>query len=427
MGIINSFIKALTPTTPVAPPADDPAEQVFLGRPLVEWVTRLRNYESLYCVAYLACEQTKARSLGQLPFAVYRKDGETRTRVEDHPLAKLVNGMANDAMTGRDLRHWLSIRRDTMGTAYLRVEWVRGIPRAIWPVNVPVRVDFDIRRPLGRRMRYLIPSGDKYTPAGSYPGDEIIAIKTAATADGVEGESLARLAARDIGLSVDMERFYESMLRNGNHQLGHVEVPDKIKSDEQLSDIRSAIAAKQGVSNAGKAPIFTAGAKWVVDQQTMRDASLIEQQEWVFRQVCRACSVPPQKVYDLSGQTYSNAEASRIDYATDTIGSEAADIETALARILESMGQPDHYVKFDLDGLMRGDAKSRGQFYREMLYAGVYDRNEVRAKEDMNPRPGLDKPFVPTNYGLVEEDGSVTVLASNGREPGDGMQTGTTD
>ena len=91
------------------------------------------------------------------------------------------------------------------------------------------------------------------------------------------------------------------------------------------------------------------------------------------------------------------------------------------------MGQPDHYVKFDLDGLMRGDAKSRGQFYREMLYAGVYDRNEVRAKEDMNPRPGLDKPFVPTNYGLVEEDGSVTVLASNGREPGDGMQTGTTD
>ena len=53
-------------------------------------------------------------------------------------------------------------------------------------------------------------------------------------------------------------------------------------------------------------------------------------------------------------------------------------------------------------------------------------RAEVREKEDLNPIPGLEKPLVPVNYGILEPDGDVTILTTN-KEPADGMQTGTTD
>jgi HK97 family phage portal protein len=389
--------------------------------------TRLYEYSSLYSIAYLACEQTKARSMGSLPVAVYRKDGGKREKVE-HPLGDLLSGQANDLMTGRDLRHWASLRRDTFGNAYIWVEWRRGKPVALWPITSQVQIDFDKNAPAGRRVRYLVPNGDNYVPAGRYFSDEVINVRTSVTKDGVHGQSIARLAAHDVGLSVDLEKFYSSMLNNGNHQLGHVEVPEGRMKPEDVESLKRAVEAKRGIDEAGKSPIFGYGAKWVTDQQTMRDASLIEQQAWVLQQVCRACNVPPWMVYDSSSGNgkYENAESSRVDYVTNTLMPDTTALETALNVILRSMGDSKLYVKFDLNGLMRGDKASQGQFYREMVYMGAMTRAEVREKEDLNPIPGLEKPLIPVNYGILEPNGEVTILTTHG-EPSDGMQTGTTD
>ena len=268
-------------------------------------------------------------------------------------------------------------------------------------------------------------------PAGVYFADEVINIRTSVTKDGIYGQSLADLAARDVGLSVDLERFYSSMLRNGNHQLGHVEVPAGAMRPQDLESLQRAIEAKRGVDSAGKAPIFGYGAKWVTDTQSMAEMDMVAQQTWVLQQVCRACNVPPWMVYDSSngGGKYENAESSRVDYVVNTIMPDVSTLETALNYILRATGADDLYVKFDLNGLMRGDKAAQGQWYREMVYAGVMTRDEVRALEELDPRDGLDKPLVPVNYGLVESDGSVTILTSAGaaKQPADGMQTGTTD
>lgn len=419
MGLKQRFVDwILTPTT-------QPRMLDISGRP--DQATRLIEYSSLYSIAYLACEQTKARSLGSLPVSIYRKEGGTREKVA-HPLGDLLAGQANDLMTGRDLRHWISLRRDTFGNAYIFVEWVRGEPVALWPIDSHVQIDFDRTAPRGRRVRYIVPSGDRYVPAGAYFADEVVNVRTAVTKDGVHGQSLARLAAHEVGLSVDLEKFYSSMLNNGNHQLGHVEVPGERMSPGEFDTLRNAIDAKRGVSEAGKTPIFAYGAKWVTDQQTMRDASLIEQQTWVLQQVCRACNVPPWMVYDSSNGNgkYENAESSRVDYVTNTVMPDTTGLEAAFAAVLRAMGDDDLYAKFDLNGLMRGDKAAQGQFYREMVYMGSMTRAEVREKEDLNPIPGLEKPLIPVNYGVLEPDGTVTILGT-GREPSDGMQTGTTD
>lgn len=391
-----------------------------------------RDHGALYSAAYVACEQTKARSFGLLPVAVYRKSGGVREEVEGHPLARLLTTRANDLMTGRDLRHWLRLRCDTFGDAYLMVEWRKGEPVALWPVTMPVAIDFDRSAPLGRRVRYEVRGSTRVgatastvAPAGVYFEEELLHFRTPITEDGIHGKSMAEMAARDVGLSIDLELFYESLLNNGNHHLGHVEIPNGKVTPEVKDSVERAIEAKSGPASAGKAPIFGYGAKWVTDQQTMRDAALIEQQQWVLEQVCRVCNVPPAKVYDYRGESYNSSESSRIDYVTDTVAPDASDVETAFSAVLRAMGQEDCYLRFDLNGLMRGDMAARGQFYRELVYAGVMTRQEVRAKEEMNPIDGLDKPLIPCNYGVLEPNGSITVLS--GKKPSDGMQSGTTD
>lgn len=381
------------------------------------------GYGALMAIDYAACEQTKARSMASLPFSVVNHRRKGSERLDSHPLAKLLNGMANEEMTSSALMSWTVLRRDTFGNAYWWIEWRGGRIAAIWPVTSTVTHDYCAKNPDGYRTRFTVAPGDDHVPAGTYFRHEIVSIPTHVTKDGVKGCSLAKLAAEEIGLSLDLERFYRSMLKNGNHHLGHVEVGSL--NDKQLSALRKAVDMKSGVDEAGRAPIFGYGAKWVADQQSMKDASVIEQQKWVLHQVCRACNVPPWKVYDGDQTTYAGGQQSSIDYVTDTIVPDVRQIELALKPVLEACGLPNAQAKFRVQGLMRGDDATRTQYYREMGYLGAITREDVRALEDFDPCGGISLPLFPLNYGTVNPDGTVNVFNSQSpTEPGDGSQAG---
>lgn len=407
------------------PVSDAPVEPVRITLP--PGIMTPAGYGSLMSIDFAACVQTKARSMASLPFQVVQEARSGRKRLDRHPLARLLNGMANEEMSAAALMDWTVLRRDTFGNAYWFVEWVKGKPVALWPITASVRHTYDKDAPRGYRTKYTVAPGDDHVPAGTYFSDEVVNIHTHVTKDGVKGMSLAKLAAEEIGLSLDLERFYRSMLRNGNHQLGHVEVPEGRMPPEELEALRTAIEAKRGVGEAGKAPIFGYGAKWVTDQQTMKDASVIEQQKWVLHQVCRACNVPPWKVYDGESATYNGGQQMRIDYVTDTIVPDVRQIEMALQPVLDACSWSNCQGKFKIHGLMRGDDATRTQYYRELGYLGVLAREDVRDLEDLEPIPGIDKPLFPLNYGTVNPDGTVNVFNADSKEPkepGDGSQTG---
>lgn len=425
VGIFLDWWRAGYPRNDAAETQDTAPQIVRVEKPFF-WnpLRGPEGYGALMSVDYAACEQTKARSLASLPVSVIR-NGRGREKLPDHPVARLLSGMANEEMTGSDLLAWHRLRCDTFGNAYWRVEWWRGDIVAIWPITGGVFHHFVPDNPPGRRTVYDV-AGDDYTKPGRYFSDEIVNVKTHLTKDGMKGVSLAKLAAEQIGLSIDLERFYKSMLHNGNHHFGHVEIDKPTLPDKAMDDLRAAVDAKSGVDNAGRAPIFAYGAKWVNDGQTMQDASLIEQQQWILHQVCRACNVPPWKVYSQEDTTYSGSQQANIDYVTETVVPDARAIEKAFVPIFAARNEPDLQLKLDVRGLMRGDDAARSQYYREMGYLGAYTRGDVRELEDLPPIEGLDKPLFPLNYGTVEEDGGVTVYARES-EPGDGSQEAVTD
>ena len=390
----------------------------------------LAGYGALMSIDYAACEQTKARSMASLPFSVVNHRRSGSERLSSHALVRLLNGMPNEEMTAPALMAWTVLRRDTFGNAYWFIEWDRGRIEAIWPVTAAVTHNYNPDAPNGRRTTYTVSAGDRHVPAGTYFTDEVVNISTHVTKDGIKGYSLAKMAAEEVGLSLDLERFYRSMLRNGNHHLGHVELPEgnAVNDQKKLDALRKAVDMKSGVDEAGRAPIFGYGAKWVANQQTMKDASVIEQQKWVLHQVCRACNVPPWKVYDGDQTTYAGGQQSSIDYVTDTIIPDVRQIEMALVPVLRACGLPNAQAKFRTQGLMRGDDAARTQYYREMGYLGAITRHDVRDLEDFDPIDGIDLPLFPLNYGTVNPDGTVNVFNASNQEkptePGDGSQTG---
>ena len=70
--------------------------------------------------------------------------------------------------------------------------------------------------------------------------------------------------------------------------------------------------------------------------------------------------------------------------------------------------QDDHYVKIQVEGLMRGDSNARANFYKQMIDMGVMSINEVRQLENMNRIEDGDTHYFPMNYApigqTIEED-----------------------
>lgn len=360
-----------------------------------------RHREAYYGNAYRACALAKARPLASLPVHVYDRSGGVRVEASGYTardLSRLLRTRWNPFVTAQEGFRWLDMTKDAKGNAFARVEWDGPRIVAIWPMSGTPQVCVSGGDAL---FRY---GGDKFTPAGTYLSREIVWVKSPILdEDGIMGVSLAELAARELGLSIDIEEFYARLIRNGNHFPGWLETDQKM--DEQgMAMLKKQLDDGAGIVNAGKLRVFDRGMRYHNTGYTMVDMSLVEQEKWILQQTCRTLSVPPQEVFDLSNATYSNIEQGALNFANKTLVPECSEIERAFTCVLLDAGLDDVYVQFDLNGLLRGNYRDRMEGYRIGLYSGFYCPNDIRAKEDMPPYEGGDKFLRPTAYAVIDPE-----------------------
>lgn len=399
---VSDRLAPLTPVSDPLPLLDLTKKQVDVGR-----------YGALMSGAFLACETAKARSLRSLPVKVLQREATGRVPLDDHPLARVLH-RPNALMTWGDLMAWLVIRRDVFGTAYIRVyRDPRGGIVELRPVTASVTMAYD--KETGTAVYSA--NADHLNEAWTCREDDLIIVKTDASEDGgITGVSIAKKAAADIGLSIDLPRFYASLVENGNHFPGWLSTPEKLRP-EDMAAIRESMDAMRGADGAGKVPIFDRGLTYNAVSVALADMDIIGQERWVLEKVCRACHVDLHHVYADGGTTATGATGYDIDYAKNTIVPEVTAIEQALQVVLDraaSLGGKDSglRVKFDLNGLLRGDFVSRMNGYRIGVYSGIFTRAYCCTQEDIPWLPGQDKLLQPTAYYMVDGDGEPYVPAS---------------
>lgn len=359
-----------------------------------------------YSNAFRACELAKSRPLSALPVHVYKREGGVRSAPTYRfcqRYERLLRTKWNPFMSAPEGMRWAMMTKDVKGNAYIRVEYdVRGLPAALWPLANEPTVLVSGGEPL---FRY---GGDKFTDAGTYLSNEIIWLKSPILdEDCLYGVSLAKLGARELGLSIDLEEFYARTLNGEGTFPGWLETPEKL-SPQDLDLLRKQLDDGGGIVRAGKLRIFDNGLTYRANQQSMADMSLVEQEKWILQQTCRTLSVPPQEVYDLSHATYSNVEQGALDFANKSLMPECDAFETAFSAPLWAAGYDSCYVQVDMNGLLRGSYRERMEGYKTAINAGFMCANEARAKEDEAPFVGGEvffrqSSFVPVNPETGEE------------------------
>lgn len=353
--------------------------------------------DALRCPAVAVSIKVIAESVAQLPFNVFRRGRDGTYDVADaNPVNRLLSthGSPNPArkLTSFEYRRWMTRHVALRGNAYSLIQRVGGEVDRLVPIH-PRRVTPE-EGPAGE-LRYTVTRND-----GSRItyGQEDIFHLHGESDDGITGIDPIKQNAEAISLALAQDRFAGKMFGNGVKPSVAIEFPNALKEDayKRLKDSFNEQYA--GVENAHKAIILENGAKLNTISMTMEDAQLVESRTLQRSIVCSLWRLPPHVIGDLDKATFSNIEnlaRQMVDYALmPWLDMWQQAIEQQLMTEKE---RAKHVAKFNVNGLLRGDAKTRSEFYTSGITNGWLSPNEVREKEDMNPREGGDVYLTPLN------------------------------
>ena len=118
------------------------------------------------------------------------------------------------------------------------------------------------------------------------------------------------------------------------------------------------------------------------------DSQFLSTREFSVEEICRIFRVPPHMVQDLKRATFNNIEHQSIDFVVHTLDPWLTRIEQAIVKdVLLEEEQDQYFPKFNVDGLLRGDYKSRMEGYAIGFSNGFLSPNDIRRLENMDLIP----------------------------------------
>ena len=124
---------------------------------------------------------------------------------------------------------------------------------------------------------------------------------------------------------------------------------------------------------------------------TAQEGQIMEAAEFIVREVARIYNLPPIYLHGIDRMTYSNAEHQGINLVKYTLNPWVVQFEQQASLKLLGKGKQ---VKHDMDGLLRGDYKTRIEGHATAINSGQLKPNEARQIEDRPPDDDGDKLFI---------------------------------
>lgn len=113
---------------------------------------------------------------------------------------------------------------------------------------------------------------------------------------------------------------------------------------------------------------------------------LADQRQHAVLEIARVAGVDPEELgVSTTSRTYANQFDRRKNFLDFTLGSYRAAVEDRLS--MGDVTPRGAVVRFDLDGFLRSDAKTRFETYKLGLEVGAIDEDEIRSAEGKPPLP----------------------------------------
>lgn len=399
--------------------ASEEAARIIFGiRPTLSGVT-VSDSTALEATAYFAGVRNVAEDLATLPLHIYRRLGPKRREIDrDFRLYPVFHEQPNEEMDIVQFvemtQAWAMMRRNAYAEI---VRDGQGRALALWPIP-PNRVTverfegdlvYTIRLPNGQR--------DPQTglPFSVLNRSQVFHLK-AFTLDGVLGLSSIEKHQEAIGLALALDRYGAAFFGNDGTPSGYFTVPGGLSEPAYLRMKQDLIEPNQGLANKHRTQLLEEGMKFESSSVPNDQAQFLDSKRHQTEEMARLNRIAPHKIGDLSRATFDNIEHQSIDHVVSTIRPHAVRWEKAiLTQVFTRDERRSRYPEFLLDGLLRGDAKTRAEALAIKRQNGIVNADEWRALDNENPIEDGSGRIYLVNGNMIS-----VAQAGNPRAPKDG-------
>lgn len=402
MGLLRSISRESRATASDLGPPRDPVIAAWLGLSgTTASGVNITPANARECPEVDACVSLIEDTVATIPLDFYeRVSDDERTKVSDHPLYELLHDQPNQWQTSAEFRQMMEGWRSTYGNAYAEIiPGPKGFPRALEPFHPdegkPIRlpgggVAVERRNQTGA-TRILMPG-------------EVLHLKDKPfTRNLIAGQSRVERHREVIGRAQATGQYLSRFFSNGAVPKTFLEQPPgSVLTEPQMEMLRTQFEKRHGgLENMRRIGILNAGMKVNQIGSDNSDAQVIESYSQSVGQIARVWGVPLHMIGDTEKVTSwgTGIEQQSIGFLSYSMRPKLVVWEQALNRTLMSSGMArDYYFEFNVEGLLRGDFKTRMEGYGLLMQWGLMSVNEIRRQMNLSPVDGGDERLHPLNY-----------------------------
>lgn len=380
---------------------------------------------AMQMTAVYACVRILSEAIAGLPLHLYRyREDGGKEKATDHPLYCLLHDEPNPEMSSFVFRETLMTHLLLWGNAYAQI--IRnghGEVIALYPL-MPNKMSVNRDSAGSLYYEYTRQTEDAPTIKGTTvklkPSDVLHV--PGLGFDGLVGYSPIAMAKNAIGLAIATEEYGSKFFANGATPGGILEHPGVVKDPERVRN--SWNAAFGGSGNANKVAVLEEGMKYTPISISPEQAQFLETRKFQIDEIARIFRVPPHMVGDLEKSSFSNIEQQSLEFVKYTLDPWVTRWEQSIYRtLLSPKEKKDFFVKFNVEGLLRGDYVSRMNGYSIARQNGWMSANDIRELENMDRIPkeeGGDLYLINGNMLPLSNAGAFANISENGKEEQEG-------
>lgn len=347
---------------------------------------------AMQMTAVYSCVRILAEAVAGLPLHLYRyKEDNGKEKAIDHSLYRLLHDEPNPEMSSFVFRETLMTHLLLWGNAYAQIiRNGKGEVIALYPL-MPNRMT--VNRDENGQLYYEYSSASDIMNSNSsktvvlMPRD-VLHIPGLGF-DGLVGYSPIAMAKNAIGMAIACEEYGAKFFANGAAPSGVLEHPGTIKDPKKVREAWQSQFG--GSSNAGKVAVLEEGMKYTAISISPEQAQFLETRKFQINEIARIFRIPPHMVGDLEKSSFSNIEQQSLEFVKYTLDPWVIRWEQSLMRALLSNDEKKEcFIKFNLEGLLRGDYESRMKGYSIGRQNGWMSANDIRELENLDRISPLD-------------------------------------
>lgn len=427
MNLLAAFNQQIKAATADAEGALDDFWYNPLGAESSDSGVRLTAQTAMRMGTVWKCVSWRGEQFGKLSKKIYQRveqfGAPGRIEAVDHRMFDVVHRRPNPTTTSMAFFEQMSMDLDQEGNSYSYIQRDGfGHPIALWRLlpdtvhmHIVVRAVVDASMANGIRNELTYRAFDMYGNAYTFYADEILHVRGLGF-DGIRGYSPTHMLMNTLGYARATVRYGAQFFKNSSRFSGIISVASAMKPDAKKQLIADLSARGRDSGALGLLEGAATFQKFSMDQD---EAQFLETMQYQDEYLAGCYKVKPHKIGIMRHMTNNNVEQQNIEAATDSIHPLCERIEQYfdLAIFSEDAstgpngGESEfdaYYMECDINSMMRGDMKSRSDYYKTMWSMGAMSNNEIRRAENLPGYDGGDMRVMPVNFATIQQiaDGS---------------------